>query len=191
MWEKILELLGIKKTDSQQYALVEQKLQSAKSANADQLDQLKEKVADLERKVRAKNREYEASSGDTKRIIGGEIERLFRDIDRLRGKETIVTRNLDKIALTLAKVDEWRTAQQQGIDEEMLDGLAIDLEDVFADLKATDRTASSLADVKYEEQSKPASIDIKSRMSELQGVKASEEAMSSETAARLKELDEE
>ena len=191
MWEKILELLGIKKTDSQQYALVEQKLQSAKSVNADQLEMLKEKVAEQEREIRQKKRAYDNATGDTKRIVGGEIERLFRDIDRLRGKESIVTRNLDKISLTLAKVDEWRVAQQQGIDEEMLDGLAIDLEDIFADLKATDRTAKSLADVKYEEEAKSNSIDIESRMAELQGEQVTSQGMNAETAARLKALDEE
>ncbi len=191
MLEKILEMLGIKKTDSQQYAKVEQKLRSARSVNTDRLDQLKDKVSDLERQVRQKNREYENATGDTKRIIGGEIERLFRDIDRLRGQETIVTRNMDKISMTLAKVDEWRTAQEQGVDEEMLDGLAIDLEDIFAELKATDRTAKSLDNVKYEEEAKPDSIDIERRMSELQGEKVSSETMSAETAVRLKELDSE
>ena len=191
MLEKILEMLGIKKTDSQQYAKVEEKLRSAKSVNADQLEMLKEKVAEQEREIRQKKRAYDNATGDTKRIVGGEIERLFRDIDRLRGKESIVTRNLDKISLTLAKVDEWRVAQQQGIDEEMLDGLAIDLEDIFADLKATDRTAKSLADVKYEEEAKSNSIDIESRMAELQGEQVASQGMNAETAARLKALDEE
>lgn len=191
MLEKILEMLGIKKTDSQQYAKVEEKLRSAKSVNADQLEMLKEKVAEQEREIRQKKRAYDNATGDTKRIVGGEIERLFRDIDRLRGKESIVTRNLDKISLTLAKVDEWRVAQQQGIDEEMLDGLAIDLEDIFADLKATDRTAKSLADVKYEEEAKSNSIDIESRMAELQGEQVTSQGMNAETAARLKALDEE
>ena len=74
MLEKILEMLGIKKTDSQQYAKVEEKLRSAKSVNADQLEMLKEKVAEQEREIRQKKRAYDNATGDTKRIVGGEIE---------------------------------------------------------------------------------------------------------------------
>lgn len=191
MLEKLLQTLGIRKSDTRKYELIGEKLRSSYAVNADQLDALKEQVGTLERNIRSKKREYESSAGDTKRIIGGEIERLFRDIDRLRGKETIITRNLDKIALAQAKIDELIAAQQQGIDEDMLDDLAVDLEDIFAELKSTDRTAKSLASVNYEEAAKSPAVDIESRMAQLDGTQSESSPISAETKARLKELEEE
>jgi len=187
---KLLVMLKLKKSDVQKYEKMEHKLRLKKKHNIDRLDDMKERIATLEQRARVKKVEYEAATGNTKRIIIGEIERTFGDLDRLRGQETIIGQNLDKISLSLVKLDEWRVAKEQGVDEDMLDDLAIDLEDVFADLKATDRTSKSLESVRYESpQTK--SIDVDSRLAELQGEAPSSEALSPSTAERLKELDEE
>lgn len=187
---KLLELLRLKKNDAQKYDAIERQLRSARATNADRLESLKERIATLEHQARTQKRKYDAVTGDTKRIVGGEIERTFGDLDRLRGQETILGRNLDKLSLTLAKLDEWRAAREQGVDEEMLDSLAIELEDVFADLKITDRAAKGLEGVRYEApQAKQMNVD--SRMSELQGEAPASEGLSQATAERLKALDEE
>ena len=186
----LLQLLRLKKSDAQKHAKIERQLRSSKAKNADRLEGLKEKIATLERQAKVKKKEYDAANGDTKRIIGGEIERVFGDLDGLQGQETVIGRNLDKISLTLTKLDEWRAAKEQGLDEDMLDDLAIELEDAFADLAAADRTAKGLEAVRYEApQAKQ--INVESRMAELQGEAPTAEGLSQSTAERLNALDEE
>ena len=84
-----------------------------------------------------------------------------------------------------------RDAQAQGIDEGMLDNIAVELEDIFSDLKTTDRAASSLEQVSYEAP-KGRQVDIDSRMADLEGKSKSSaepaEALSESTRNRLKEL---
>ncbi len=187
---KLLELLGLKKGDAQKYDQTERQLRSAKATNTDRLENLKEKIAALEHQAKAQNAKYKTANGDTKRIIGGEIERTCKDLDLLQGQETIISQNLGILSLALAKLDEWRVAKEQGVDEDMLDSLAIELEDVFADLKATGRTAKGLEGVHYEApQAKQ--MDIDGRMAELQGEAPASEGLSQSTAERLKALDEE
>ena len=169
---KLLELLGLKKTESKNYEAMEQKLRATKATNVDRLEGLKEQIGVLERKVKVKKKEYDAAAGDTRRIIGGEIERLFVELDRLQNRETILGGNIDKVGLAIAKVSEMRDAQAQGLDEEMLDDIAVELEDIFAELKVTDRAATGLEKTTYEAR-KEEKVDIESRMADLESQTAS------------------
>jgi len=189
---KLLQMLGLKKSDVNKFDAVERQLRSARATNEDRLTSLKEKIASLERQALEKKAEYDRSTGDTQRIVGGEIERIFGDLDRLRGQENIIARNLDRLSQALAKLDEYRAAKEQGVGEDILDSLAIELEDAFADLKVTDRAADGLDRVKYEApQTKPKQVDREGRMAELQGEQPVSEGISAKTAERLRMLEEE
>lgn len=185
---RLLEFLRLKKTDAAKHDEMERKLRAAKASNVDRLEGLKEQIAILERQARAKKKEYDAATGDTKRIVAGEIERIFGDLDRLKGRETIIGRNIDKVGMAIAKLGELKDARAQGVDEDMLDGLAVELEDIFAELKATDRTADGLDQVRYESP-KSKQTDVEARMAELEGRTEPPDGMSQSTLDRLKQLD--
>ena len=188
---KLLGILGLEQSEAKKYEAIEQKLHISKAANVDRLEGLKEQIAVLEHQAKAKKKEYDAATGDTKRVIAGEIKRIFGELDRLKGREIIIDRNIEKLGIAIAKVAEMRDAQAQGIDEGMLDDIAVELEDIFTDLKTTDRAASSLEQVSYEAP-KGRRVDIDSRMAELEGKSKFSaepaEALSESTRNRLKEL---
>ena len=189
---RLLELLGLKHSDKKKYEAMENKLRAARASNVDRLEGMKEQIGTLEAKAKSKKKDYDAAAGDTKRVIAGEIERIFGDLDRLQGRETILGRNIEKLGLAIAKVAEVRDAQTQGIDEETLDDIAIELEEMFADLKATDRAADGLEKVTYEAP-KGKEVDVESRMADLEGrtetSKESTGALSDSTLERLKALE--
>ena len=188
---KLLELLGLKHSDAKKYEAMERKLRTAKATNVDRLEGLKEQIGVLARQLKTKKKEYDTATGDTKRVVAGEIKRLFGDLDHLQGRETIIGRNLEKLGLAIAKVAEMRDAHAQGVDEEMLDDIAVELEDIFADLKATDRAAAGLEKTSYEAP-KGEHVDIESRMADLEGQSESSAepagTLSESTLDRLKEL---
>ena len=188
---KLLELLGLKHSDASKYDAMEQKLRAAKATNVDRLESMKEQIGVLERQAKAKKVEYDAAAGDTKQVIAGEIKRIFADLDRLIGRDAIIGQNINKLGLAIAKVVQMRDAQAQSVDQDTLDDIAVELEDLFADLKATDRAASGLESVAYEAP-QGQSVDIESRMADLEGqITTSTESageLPESTLARLKEL---
>jgi hypothetical protein len=194
MLARLLEMLGIKQSESRKYAAMETKLRANKAANVDRLEGLKEQIAMLIRQAKAKKKEYDAAVGDTKRIVQGEIERLFGELDRLKNRETIIGRNISQLDLAIGKLLELQDAKAQGVDPEMLDSIAVELEDIFAELKTSDRAKESLDKVNYQPK-QTAEMDIEARLSELQGThEANAEAeakLPDSTLDRLKQLAEE
>lgn len=188
---KLLELLGLKSTGAKKYQEMERKLRAAKASNVDRLEGLKDQIGVLERQAVAKKKEYDSASGDTRRVIGGEIERLLGELDLLRGREEIIGSSIKKLNLAIAKVGELRDAQAQGADEAVFDELSVELEDIFADLKATDRAAADTEKVTYKAP-KGREVDVESRMADLEGrtesTAESVGALSESTLDRLKEL---
>ena len=184
---KFLQLLGLKKTEAGREDQMEQQAHTIIAANTDSLEELKDNIRTLERKAKTKNKEYEAASGNIKRIVAGEIERIFAALDRTRDQEVIITRNIKQAELVLAKVRELKTARRQGVDEDTLDSLAIDLQETFEEFKTADKAARDLERVRYEPVAeKP--MDIDSRMAELEPNKESPDGLSEATLRRLKEL---
>jgi hypothetical protein len=189
---RLLEMLGIKQSESRKYAAMETKLRANKAANVDRLEGLKEQIAMLIRQAKAKKKEYDAAVGDTKRIVQGEIERLFGELDRLKNRETIIGRNISQLDLAIGKLLELQDAKAQGVDPEMLDSIAVELEDIFAELKTSDRAKESLDKVNYQPK-QTAEMDIEARVAELEAAPQKEATpqaneLSRDTLDRLKEL---
>ena len=103
---KLLELLGLKSSEMKKWLKVKQSLLERKSLNQDRLEVLKDEIGRLERKILKNKSEHEIAHGDTKRIIGREIEQLFNELDQSRGREDILVRNLEQTSLALAKIEE-------------------------------------------------------------------------------------
>lgn len=199
---QILEWLGLKPSQKKQFQRQERSLREKRAVNEDRLDSLKDQIASVERKVLTKKREYEAAKGDTKRIVGGEIERLFMELDRFRGQEAILARNLEQIALGLAKLAEIRAALDSGVDEGVFDELALELQDIIGELKVGDQAARDLAAVQYAGMSRTESVAIDARMAQLEAdalppqetspqQRQASEGLSQATRERLEELDSE
>jgi len=196
----LLELLGLRTSEKKKFQRMEQSLREKKALNEDRLETLKDQIGLVERKVLTKKREYEAAKGDTRRIVGGEIERLFKELDRSRGQEDILGRNIEQIALALAKLAEIKAAPDSGVDEGVFDELALELQDVIGELKAGDQAARELDAVQYAASPSEA-LDIDARMAALEADIAEPQAttreshceasngLSQSSLDRLKELD--
>ena len=185
---KIAEWLGMKPSQAKRIELMEQKLSTARATNADKLEALKDEISKLEHRALQKKKEADAARGDVKRLIVREIEQIFRDLDRLRGRETIITANVDRISMALSKVGELVAAQASGVEEGQLDDIALDLQEVFGQLKASDREARDLEREHYEGPER-AAVDVEQRVGELEGAKETSAELSASTLKRLKELE--
>ncbi|MEW6078709.1 MAG: hypothetical protein AB1724_12910 [Thermodesulfobacteriota bacterium] len=185
---KIAASLGMKPSQAKHLELMEQKLSAARAGNMDQLETLKDEIRRLENRAVQKKKESDAARGDIKRMLIREIEQTFRDLDRLKGRETIITANVDRISLALAKVHELVAAQSSGIQEGQLDDIALDLQGMFGQLKASDREARDLERESYEGPER-AAMDVSQRVGELEGTKETSAELSESTLQRLKELE--
>jgi hypothetical protein len=194
IWEAIREFLarlfGGNDTQRRLKALeaIEDKFISAKRDNEDGLHSLKDEIRTLEARALQKKRELDQAHGDSKRIVVGEIERVFRELDRLRGRENVVAANLDRIGVALAKVGEAKAALRAGVSEEQFDDIALEIQDLFSTLKTLDRAATDLDREKY---GAPAAskVDVDQRLGEVQGAEKAPAALSADTEKRLKQLE--
>jgi hypothetical protein len=199
---KLLELLGLKASEQKKLLKMEHALRDKKALNEDRLDTLKDQIGRLERKILKKKAEYEASRGKTKEIVGGEIERLFKELDQSQGQESILARNLEQATLALSKLAEIKAALDSGVDEAIFDELSLELQDIIVELKATDQAARQLQAVQYT-RAATESVDIAARLAELEteiaepqttarGCQAEAvEGLSQASRDRLKQLDSE
>lgn len=186
---RLAELLGLKPNEDKRMHAMQAKLATAHAYNADRLEALKEQIRTLEAAALRKKKEMDAAKGDTRRIIVGEIERIFRDLDRLRGSESIITTNLEKIAVAQAKLKELVEARAQSVRQDQLDDLALDLQEAFSELRLTDRAAKDLERVEYTApQRAPVAIDERLAQAEGGHVQPAAE-LSEETKRRLAALE--
>ncbi|MCA9209123.1 MAG: hypothetical protein KDA55_12235 [Planctomycetales bacterium] len=185
---KLAQLLGITPSDRRRNELLDQKLATAKASNIDRLEVLKDKIKQFEAQALRKKGEYEAARGDTKRIVGGEIERLFRDLDRLHSQEKVIASNIERISVAQAKLEEFKAAQTKGLEEGELDDIALQLQEVFDELKVADRAARDLERVEYEAP-KSTPVNAEQRMAEVSGEQETTSGLSAETEKRLKRLE--
>ena len=184
---RIAQWLGIKPSESKRLEALRAKLTTSKATNVDQRETLKDEIRKLEARTKQKKKEFDAASGDIKRMVGREIEGIFRDLDRLRGRENIITGNLDRISVAVVKIDELIVAKTKGVEEGQLDDLALELQDVFADLKESDRATRDLEQERYEAPtSEP--VNVEQRMADLEGTEPQVDEISEETKKRLAEL---
>jgi len=185
---KLAQFLGIKTSDERRTELMEQKLASSKARNVDQLETLKDKIRQFEAQALHKKKEYESAKGDSKRIVGGQIEQIFRDLDRLHGQENVITSNIERISVAQAKVEEYKAAQARGLEEGELDDIALELQEAFEGLKVADRASRDLEGVEYQApQVSP--VNAEKRMAEVSGEQETTTGLSLEVEKRLKQLE--
>jgi hypothetical protein len=167
---------------------MEAQFSTSKRDNVDSVESLKEDIRTLEAHALHKKQEFEKAHGDSKRVIAGEIERIFRELDRLRGRETILATNLDRIGVALAKIGEAKAALKAGVSEEQFDSIAVELQDLFADLRQADKAARDLEREAYEVAAPP-QVETEQRMADLTEEPQAPITLSPETEQRLKKLE--
>ena len=185
--QRLLEMLGIKQSDNAKFQSLKEKISTSKATKIDQLESLKDQHLALNRQALEKKKEYDTAKSNVKRIIASEIERIFKQIDRLQVQEDIIGQAIDRLDLARVKTDEIIAGSVEDIDEDVFDDLAVELEDVIADLKRKDISSKELEGISYEAP-KSDQIDVESRLSELDGTKEVAQDISQSTAQRLKEL---
>jgi len=185
---KLAQFLGIKPSEKKRVELMKQKLATAKASNVDRLEALKDKIKQLEAQALRKKKEYEAAKGDSKRIVGGEIERLFRDLDRLHGQENVIASNIERISVAQSKLEEYEAAKAKGLEEGELDDIAVELQEAFEGLKVADRASRDLERVEYQAP-EVSPVNAEERMAEVAGEQETETGLSAETEKRLEQLE--
>jgi hypothetical protein len=194
LWETIRSFLAKLwgKSDAQQrseaLAALEAELTGFKRDNTDALESLKEEIRTLEALALRKKRELEKVHGDSRRIIVGEMERVFRDLDRLQDRETIIAANLNRLAVALAKLREARDIRKAGVNEEQSDDIALELQELHTGLRETDR---AVRDLERERYVAPATnpVDTEERMAELTEEEKAPTDLSPEAERRLRQLE--
>ena len=150
-WDWLAGLFGGERAKAEKkYNKMELAFESVRRDNEDELHKLKEEIKALEARALSKKREYEQANGGVQRLIRKEIELIFKEIDGLQGRETIIGANLERCAEALAKAREAAAALKRGVNADQLDDLAIELQELFGELRNTDSASKNLvADTAY------------------------------------------
>lgn len=117
---------------------------------ADGLEAIKERIRVLENRALKLRKEHELARGDTKRIVLGEIERTFREIERHHQQSRIVEGSLNRNSIYRSKLIESRLVLDNPVSVDDIEDLAVDLEEGYADLRDADKAAAELEGVAYE-----------------------------------------
>ena len=185
---KMAQMAGLKASDAQRLESFKKKLAEKKTGNSYQVEKIKDEIRALEARALKKNKEFSEAHGGVKDILKGEIERTFRDLDRLNGKREILERNLEQISEVEAKLSELEVATLRGATDEELDDLALRAQEEFAGLQADDRATEDLRKERYEGR-KAEPMDIEERVSRVEAPKRKESALPADIQERLKALE--
>lgn len=185
---RLAGILGVKGSDKRRMEQIEHRLSIARAGNQDRLQALKEKIRDLEGQALIKKQELESTRGDSKRILAREIERIFRELDRLHSREKIIAGNLDRISLALIKLEEYADAREVGLSDDDLDDIALDLQEAFDDLNIADKAVNDLDRITYQPPQADR-VESEARMAEVSGERETDTGLSAETQKRLKQLE--
>jgi hypothetical protein len=180
--------LGLKASDKQQLTQWKAHLAQSKADNHDALEKLKEEIQQVEQRIRLKKTKFDQAHGLTQKMIGREIEQVFRELDRKEKQADIVLSGIEANSLALDKVGELERALERGFKEGQLDAIAVQLEDTFAEVQQADNALKDLEKVGYRAP-ETASVDVEQRTRELEGTKPAKAALSEATLARLKQLE--
>jgi len=189
---KLATWLRLKPSEEDRLKEMEEQLASARADNEDRLDELKKEAVRLENRLRQQHQQYKQARGATKRIIAREIELTVRELDRTSGREKILTSSLEKISIAQAKLQELMAARAEGVSEDVIDDIGLDLQEALEAVRTTDRAAINLERETYEPPQRTP-VDVEQQVAELERGESEENVaqLSPEAQRRLKELEEE
>ena len=149
MLSAIAQKLGLKTTRLQDLQLLHEKLTDDIRRNQDKLGDLKAKVADLDAKLRAKKKEYDAAGPGIRQIIKREFSVLFKQQEQVLETLDGISGRLEKDVVIIHKLDLLIEASGNPPHTDVSDEIADDLGDVFSDLKDEAESVRNLDAVSY------------------------------------------
>lgn len=149
MLSALAQKLGLKTTRLQDLQVLHEKLTDDIRRNQDRLGELKTKVSDLDAKLRAKKREYDAAGPGIRKIVRCEFEILFKQQDQLLESLQGISGRLKKDVVILHKLDLLIEASGNPPHTDVSDEIADDLGGALADLKDEDESVRNLDAVSY------------------------------------------
>jgi len=150
IFSRIAEFFGIKSSGNH-YIRIEEKLVAAKADNEYRLGKIKEGIRKFEARALELKEEFKsATSNNTKQVVSKQIEQIFKELDQLQNREKIISSNINKVSISLTKLEEIKDAKIRGLEESDIDDITDETEDVFDELKATDKQSVDLDKIKYE-----------------------------------------
>jgi uncharacterized phage infection (PIP) family protein YhgE len=187
---KNAEWLGMKPTEAKQLDRMLTAFSTARADNADQMEALKDEVRKLTHRVLQKKKEADSSRGEIKRMIIGEIEGIFREIDRTQRTVDILSSKSEQYAIGLSKVREAKTLLDAGkrLPPDTFDDLALLVQELAREMKERDASVRDLERDGYEKPAQ-ATVNVSQRVGELEGSKETPSELSESTLKRLKELE--
>ena len=149
MLSALAQKLGLKTTRLQDLQILHEKLTDDVRRNQDKLSELKTKVSDLDAKLRAKKKEYDAAGPGIKQIVKREFAVLFKQQDQVLETLDGISGRLEKDVVILHKLDLLIEASGNPPHTDVSDEIADDLGDALADLKDEDESVRNLEAVSY------------------------------------------
>ena len=149
MLSALAQRLGLKTTRLQDLQVLHEKLTDDIRRNQDKLSQLKTRVADLDAKLRAKKKEYDAAGPGIKQIIKREFAVLFKQQEQVLETLDGISGRLEKDVVIIHKLDLLIEASGNPPHTDVSDEIADDLGDALAELKDEDESVRSLDTVSY------------------------------------------
>jgi hypothetical protein len=167
---KVATSLGIKASESRRLEMVTEKLEDEKKRYSDKIEDLIDEIQRLEALALGKKKRMDAGRGETRRILGREIEQLLRERSGLKEKEALLFARREKVDLILRKFAVAKEAEvPPEIDyEEYADEAADLMQEVIASEKDSDRATEALGKIRFEEPERPA-VDIEKEMASIEG----------------------
>jgi acetyl-CoA carboxylase alpha subunit len=183
---RLAETIGLKLSEVKKLEELRTRLAAVKASNVDREEETKDQIRSLEARALKKQEEYEKARGQVREVIADEIERTFRDLDRISGPHRIISRNIEQISIVQSKIDEVIAARDRGASEEEVDLVAMTLEEEFESLRTGDRATEDLQKERYE-RGEQERVNIKKRVSQIRGPEKVP-GLSKEAEQRLKKL---
>lgn len=194
--QKLAEFLGLRKSERAQIEAQRRGLLSLRRNLTDELDNLKTDIRVLEQRALKLAKELEQAKGAGKSITADQIELTREEIRAQQGRQDVLVSRISNVNTALGKLDELEAARKKGVGQDVLDDIAISLDEALAELKGEDKAARDLKHVEYRrerpqsvQQAQEAEVDTEAIAAPAQ--KAPKEALSQETAEWLKQLESE
>lgn len=151
-----------------------------------------DEIRELESRAKLLGKELEKTTGQSKRILISQIEQTFCDLDLLKEREKLIQGNISSNTLVLEKIKGLVVASGlHGATAETMDDVGTSARLKFDELRDRDTAARQLERDTYE----PPPIvvqapddSLEQRAAHIKAVQASEPTLSTDAAARLKEL---
>jgi len=189
---RVATSLGIKDSEARHLEKVIDRLAAEKQRYADKIDDLKDEIERLEAQALKKKKRMDAARGESKRIIGREIEQILVERKSLREREGLLFNRQRKVILLLSKFELATHAQEpekESLPEDLPDEATDLMEDLIAEEKSSDKAHDQLEKRRYEEPTRAPEVDVAAELADITGESEADTGLSKEFMDELDALE--